>query len=215
MICIFGRPHRRDRRFGAASARQFFLGDGELVGLAGLDHEFAPVALPDPARNRAPEMTVTQTVEDDLHEAIERLAELRSTGLRRRLLGSVRYALCSRAFMSLMVAENASGGTRRPGRKRPARRRGASGGRGRRKPCAGLRRAGRSGRSLCSAGSRRDRSRASRTRRCRPLIPACACPVDTSHSPQKKGFLYNFTAETWSVCSSNNSPSFCRRSCIA
>jgi len=29
--------------------RQFVLGDGELVGLAGLDDELAPVALPDAA----------------------------------------------------------------------------------------------------------------------------------------------------------------------
>ena len=114
VICILSVPIAGIAAIGAASARQFFLGDRELVRLAGLDDEFAPVALPDAARNRAPEMTVTEPVEDDLHEAIERLTELRPTGLRRRLFGSVRYALCSRAFMSLIVAENASGGTAAP-----------------------------------------------------------------------------------------------------
>ena len=55
-----------------------------------------------------------ETVDDNLHEAVERLTELRSTGLGQRLFGSVRYALCNRAFMSLMVEENASGGTAAP-----------------------------------------------------------------------------------------------------
>ena len=85
-----------------------------LWRLAGLDDEFAPIALPDAARNRTPEMTVTETIEDDLHEAIKRLTELRSAGLAGVCSGSVRYALCSRAFMSLMVEENASGGTAAP-----------------------------------------------------------------------------------------------------
>ena len=57
---------------------------------------------------------MTEPVEDNLNETVERLTELRSAGLGRRLLGSVRHALCSRAFMSLMVAENASGGTAAP-----------------------------------------------------------------------------------------------------
>ena len=43
-----GRPRRRDRRFLAASAGQFFLGYGELVRLAGLDHEVASAVLPMP-----------------------------------------------------------------------------------------------------------------------------------------------------------------------
>ena len=55
-----------------------------------------------------------ESVEDDLYEAIERLTELRSAGLPGVCLVRVRYALCSRAFMSLMVAENASGGTAAP-----------------------------------------------------------------------------------------------------
>ena len=55
-----------------------------------------------------------ESVEDNLNEAIERLTELRSTGLPGVCLASVRYPLCNRAFMSLMVAENASGGTAAP-----------------------------------------------------------------------------------------------------
>src|SRR3984893_5962805 len=46
----------------SASARQFVLGDSELVALTRLDHEFAPVPFPDGARNRKPEMTVLQPV---------------------------------------------------------------------------------------------------------------------------------------------------------
>ena len=59
---------------------QFFLGDCELVRLAGLDHEFAPVSLPDAARNRTPEVTMTEPVENNMNETIECLTELRSTG---------------------------------------------------------------------------------------------------------------------------------------
>ena len=54
-ICISGVPIAGIAAIGTASARQFFLGDGELVRLAGLDDEFAPVAFPDAARNGAPE----------------------------------------------------------------------------------------------------------------------------------------------------------------
>ena len=54
---------------------------------------------------------MTEPVEDDLFEAVERLAELRSAG--RAGVGVDRFVmpLCSSAFMSLMVEENASGGT--------------------------------------------------------------------------------------------------------
>jgi hypothetical protein len=49
VICISSVPIAGIAAIGAASARQFFLGDRELVGLAGLDDEFAPVSLPDAA----------------------------------------------------------------------------------------------------------------------------------------------------------------------
>ena len=48
--------------------------------LAGLDHELAPVSLSDAARNRAPEVTMAEPVENNLNETIERLTELRPTG---------------------------------------------------------------------------------------------------------------------------------------
>src|SRR5688572_18147871 len=82
-MCISGVPVAGIAAFSVSSARQFFLWDVELVRLAGFDDEFTPVTLPDTARNRAPEMTVTETVEDNLHETIERLTELRSAGLPR------------------------------------------------------------------------------------------------------------------------------------
>ena len=75
------RPHRRDRRIVAALARQFFLRNRELVALAGLNHDFTPVALADDARNRAPEVTVTEPVEDYLQESVKHVAELRPAGL--------------------------------------------------------------------------------------------------------------------------------------
>jgi hypothetical protein len=50
------------------------------VRLAGLDDEFAPVSLSNAARNSAAEVTMTESVEDNLDEAIERLTELRPTG---------------------------------------------------------------------------------------------------------------------------------------
>ena len=45
LICILGVPIAGIAAIGAASARQFVLGDRELVALARLDHEFAPVRL--------------------------------------------------------------------------------------------------------------------------------------------------------------------------
>jgi hypothetical protein len=81
VICISGVPIAGIAAFGASSARQFFLGDVELVRLAGLDDEFAPVSLSNAARNSAAEVTMTESVEDNLDEAIERLTELRPTGL--------------------------------------------------------------------------------------------------------------------------------------
>ena len=81
VICISGVPIAGIAAIRAASARQFFLGDGKLVRLAGLDDELATVSLPDAARNRAPEVTMAEPVEDNLNETIERLTELRPAGL--------------------------------------------------------------------------------------------------------------------------------------
>ena len=91
VICILGVPIAGIAAIGAALARQFILRNREFVRLAGLDDEFAPIALPNDARNRTPEMTVTETVENNLHEAIERLTELRSTGQASVCLG--RFAM--------------------------------------------------------------------------------------------------------------------------
>ena len=46
VICILGVPIAGIAAIGAASARQFFLGNGEFVRLAGLDDEFAPLPFP-------------------------------------------------------------------------------------------------------------------------------------------------------------------------
>ena len=93
-----------------AARRQFFLRDGELVGLAGLDDEFAPVSLTDGARNCATKMTMTQRRGRSVRGAQtpHGIAVRRSA---RRLSGSVRYALWSSAFMSLIAVANASGRT--------------------------------------------------------------------------------------------------------
>lgn len=68
---------------GAASARQFFLGNSELVRLAGLDDEIAAISFPDAARYRATEVTVSETFEDGLNQPVKRLPKLRSTRLKR------------------------------------------------------------------------------------------------------------------------------------
>src|SRR5262249_28878762 len=78
VICISGVPISGIAAIGAASARQFSLGDVELVGLAGLDDA---ASLSDATGNHAAEMTVTEPVEEDLDEVLECLAQLRSTGL--------------------------------------------------------------------------------------------------------------------------------------
>jgi len=62
------------------SARQFVFRYGVLVRFAGRYEEFAPASLADFAGNRALEMTMTQPVEDDLTNPVQRLPELRSAG---------------------------------------------------------------------------------------------------------------------------------------
>jgi hypothetical protein len=61
VICISGVPIAGIAAIGGASGWQFFLRlrDRELVRLAGLDDEFAPVSLPYAARNRTMEVTMT------------------------------------------------------------------------------------------------------------------------------------------------------------
>ena len=141
VICISGVPIAGIAAIGAASARQFFLGDGELVGLARPDHELAFAAVADLAGDGAIEKAVPEPVDDNLSRCVERLSGSGRDGARASAQGSVRHALCSSAFMSLMVAENAAAERWRRRHRTPARRRGASGDRGRRRPCAGLRRA--------------------------------------------------------------------------
>ncbi len=80
VICNSGVPIAGIAGMRAASARQFILMDGKLVGLARLDHHVATVSLPDVARNRASEVTMTEPVEDNLGEAIKCRAELRTAG---------------------------------------------------------------------------------------------------------------------------------------
>ena len=62
VICILGVPIAGIAAFSAASARQFFLGDGKLARLAGLDDQFAPVSLPYAARNCTPEVSMTRHI---------------------------------------------------------------------------------------------------------------------------------------------------------
>jgi hypothetical protein len=60
----------------AASARQFFLRNSELVRLPGLNDEFASVLFPYAARNGAAKVTVTKPVSDDFSEALKGLTKL-------------------------------------------------------------------------------------------------------------------------------------------
>ena len=87
------------------SARQLFLGDRELVRLAGLDDEFPPVAFSDRARNCQRKGPMTEPVLDDLNEAFERLTELRSAGLSGACLDEF-FVHCGEA-PSLMIDVNA------------------------------------------------------------------------------------------------------------
>ena len=80
VICMLGVPIAGIARFRALSARQFILGDRELVAFTRLDHEVAPVVLADPAGDGAAEVAMAQAVENDLADPIERLAELRPAG---------------------------------------------------------------------------------------------------------------------------------------
>src|SRR5215469_4517699 len=74
------RPHRRDRRYRAASARHFVLCDSEHVALAGPDHELALAAV-DLAFDGKVEEAVLQTIDDKPFETGEGLADLSTLGL--------------------------------------------------------------------------------------------------------------------------------------
>ncbi len=65
-ICILSVPIAGIATAGAASARQFVFRNGELVGLASLNQNFTPVALDDGARNSAPEVAMTEPVENQV-----------------------------------------------------------------------------------------------------------------------------------------------------
>ena len=76
VICISGVPIAGIAAFIAASARQFFLGDSELVRLAGADYELALAAVSDLAGDGAIEKAVVQPFHDDLFEMRERFGDL-------------------------------------------------------------------------------------------------------------------------------------------
>src|ERR1700730_4177713 len=155
----------------SVSARHFVLGDSELVALPRLDHEFAPVPFPDGARNRKPEMTVLQPVKYHLLKTGESLPDLWTA----RAVGVIvcRFVThCAAAPSCPLWSKKMRGAARRLRRRNtPSRLCAGLGDRGTQRPCAALRRVGRSDRSPCNAGSRRDRNRASRTRS-RPTLPS-------------------------------------------
>jgi hypothetical protein len=78
-ICISGFPISGITAVRVSLARQFVLGYGEFVALAGFYDEFAPLSLTDRARNGAAEMTMLQSIEDHLLKTGESLANLPST----------------------------------------------------------------------------------------------------------------------------------------
>src|SRR3954453_15980688 len=89
MICISGVPVPGIATFRAASARQVFVGNSELVGLAGADHEMAFPAVPDLAGDRVFEITVTEPFHHDgfqMHERFRQLAVMRTSGRENRSL---------------------------------------------------------------------------------------------------------------------------------
>ena len=75
------RPHRRDRRYRAASARHFVPCDREHVALAGPDHELALAAFVDLAGDGIVEEAVLQAIDDKPFETVEGLADLSTLGL--------------------------------------------------------------------------------------------------------------------------------------
>src|SRR5262245_11524537 len=56
--------------------RHFFRGNGELVALAGADHEMALAAVSDLAGDRIVEEAMLEPIDDEPFQAIERLADL-------------------------------------------------------------------------------------------------------------------------------------------
>ena len=80
MTSFLGRPHPRDRRSHAASARHFLFGDSELMALAGPDHELAPSAVADLAMDGTVKEAVAQSIDEDPFEELERLVELAAMG---------------------------------------------------------------------------------------------------------------------------------------
>src|SRR5262245_15518608 len=81
LICISGVPIAGIAAFSAESARQFLLGDGELVRLPGLHQKVASVVLANAAGDGAPEVAVAKAVEHDLFDPLECFTELRPAGL--------------------------------------------------------------------------------------------------------------------------------------
>ena len=81
VICILSVPIAGIAAIGAASARQFVLGDRELVALAGVDDEFAAfAAIGNLAGDGILEESMPQTVDDKTFETVESLADLSALG---------------------------------------------------------------------------------------------------------------------------------------
>src|SRR5262249_50819058 len=71
-----GRPHRRDRCSRAASERQFFIADSELVRVAGTDHKVALAAVADLTNDRIFKEAVLEPIDDERFQTVERFADL-------------------------------------------------------------------------------------------------------------------------------------------
>lgn len=107
-ICIFGVPISGITAVRASSARQFVLGNGEFIALAGLYDEFAPLSLTDGARNGAAEMTVLQSVEEHLLKTGKSLANLRSARSADVILGLF-ISQCNCVLLHFSVSINFAG----------------------------------------------------------------------------------------------------------
>jgi hypothetical protein len=76
VICISGVPVAGIAAFSAASTRQFFLRDRELVALAGPDQELASAAAADLTADRVVKEAVLEPIDDERFKTVEGLAEL-------------------------------------------------------------------------------------------------------------------------------------------
>ena len=155
------------------------------MALAGPDHELALAAVADLAGDRVVEKAVLQSIDDKPFRGgrVPRGPVRSCAAMRMR---SMLQPLCSSAFMSLMVAANASGRTVAPRRRTPSRHRAGSADPGNEDLAPAL---GAQVEQLVAGAAQKtgeiEVARLERVSR-RYAPPDLSCPVDTLRSPQKR-----------------------------